>query len=119
MSTRPPGKMHQTSWFRTKLLRLFRLAMDDLTRRQPQRVMLEDYCWCAVGTHFEEHGRHRCLCNKFLAISHSITTFHVSAILCQNGFSPRQNMVRSRQFLDGFNNVTRINDVFWNDSRYK
>ena len=26
--------------------------------------MLEDDCWCAVGTYFEKHVRHRCLCNQ-------------------------------------------------------
>ena len=47
-----------------ELLRLFRFAMEDLTRRQPRRVMLEADYGCAVGTRFEQHGRHRCLCNR-------------------------------------------------------
>ena len=47
------------------LLRLLRLEMDDLTRRQPRRVMLERRLLVCVGTNFEQHGRHPCLWNKF------------------------------------------------------
>ena len=32
------------------LFRVFRLVMDDLTRRQPRRVLREDDYWSAVGT---------------------------------------------------------------------
>ena len=46
-----------------------------------------------------------------LAIPFSITTFDVSAIMYQNGFSPRRSVARSRQFLKVFNNATRNSDL--------
>ena len=78
----------------------------DLTRRQPRRVMPEDDNQCADGTRFEQHGRHRCLCNK-------ISLFHIPSQ--PSGFSQfsvsEWLQSRSQQFLDGFNNATRISDV--------
>ena len=81
--------------------------------------MLEDDYWCAVGAHVEQHGRHHCLCDKFRhpVFRHTLRSFR--NFVYQNGFSPLHCMARSRQYLDGFNNVTRIIDVLWNDSRYK
>ena len=67
-----------------KLLRLFRFAMDDFTRRQPRRAM---------GT--------RCHCNKF---RHPIFHYNLRRFrnfMYQNGFSSRQSVARCRQFLNG------------------
>ena len=77
-----------------ELIRLFRFAMD---ARQPRRVTFEDDNWCAFGTHVEQHGRHRCLCNKHRYPVFHCNLRHFCNLLYLKGFGPRQSMARFRQ----------------------
>ena len=86
-----------------EILRQFRLVVDDRTRRQPRRVMLEDDQRCPAGTLVEQHGRQRCLCNNLLyaIIHHNLR--HICNFRDFDIFSRGQSM--SRLYLSHISDV--------------
>ena len=106
VSTRPRGKVH-----RTRNSSCFALRWTTLHDGNGDERCVKATVGVPSALIFEQRGRHRCLSNKFRypIFHHNLRQF--CNLLYLNGFTPRQIMGRSRQFLDGFNSVTRIRDV--------